>query len=347
MARKPKPWWHAEKKAWFVNIEGERYKLGSDKDGAHREFHRLLSLPPERRAPKVDTPAPTGFTVAELLDKYLDWVEKHRAPRTYDWYQEHLDSFVNSLTAPATMPVSDLKPYMVVEWADQHVTWGDNYRRGALIAVQRPFNWAAKLGYIQASPIPYLEKPQATRREQAVTVEEWEAIRDSYDEGDPFRDLLEFAWETGCRPQEVKAIEARHVQLAMHRVVFPAKEAKGKRRTRTIYMTSRAEEIVRKLLQLRPKGLLFLNAKGRPWNYAAMNCRFGRLKTTLGVKYCAYAIRHGFATRKLEDGLDHITVAALMGHADATMLSKVYSHIGDRHEHLREQLNRGSEQADA
>jgi len=236
---------------------------------------------------------------------------------------------------------------MVVEWADAHPSWGDNYRRGALIAVQRPFNWAAKLGYIQSSPIPYIEKPQATRREQVVTVNEWEAIRDHYDEGDPFRDLLEFAWETGCRPQEVKAIEARHVQLGVHRVVFPAKEAKGKKRIRVIYLTPRAEQIIRKLLKLRPKGLLFLNAKGKPWNYAAMNCRFGRLKKTLGVKYCAYAIRHGFATRKLEDGLDHITVAALMGHADATMLSKVYSHIGDRHDHLREQLNRESGQTNA
>ena len=53
-----------------------------------------------------------------------------------------------------------------------------------------------------------------------------------------------------------------------------------------------------------------------------------------------HQLRHGFATRKLEDGLDQVTVAALMGHADATMLSRVYSHVGDRHDYLREQLNR-------
>lgn len=344
MARKPKPWWHAEKKSWYVNIDGDRFKLGPDKDEAHREFHRLLSLTPEQRAPKAPPTPSSDPTIAEIFEKYLEWCQKHRAPRTYDWYRDHIQSFTDFLNDPAEMPVAELKPFHIVEWADLHPSWGDNYRRGAIVAIQRPFNWAAKLGYIVASPIPYIEKPQATRREQVVTVEEWEAIRDHYHEGDPFRDLLEFAWETGCRPQEVKAIEVRHVQLGVHRVVFPAKEAKGKKRIRVIYMTPRAEQIIRKLLKLRPKGLLFRNAKGRPWNYAAMNCRFGRLKKTLGVKYCAYAIRHGFATRKLEDGLDHITVAALMGHQDATMLSKVYSHIGDRHEHLREQLNRESGQ---
>lgn len=342
MARKPKPWWNAEKQAWYVNIDGERYKLGPEEDQADREFHRLMSLTPEQRAPKTPTTVTDGLIVAELFDRYLDWVQKHRAPRTYDWYREHLQSFTDSLSKSDTMPVADLKPYHVVEWADSHPSWGANFRRGALIAIQRPFNWAAKLGYITASPIPYLEKPQATRREQAVTLQEWETIRDHYDEGDPFRDILEFMHETGCRPQEAKAIEARHVELARHRVVFPSTEAKGKKRTRLIYMTKRAEQIIRNLLKIRPKGILFLNSKGLPWNYESMNCRFTNLKKHLGVKYCAYAIRHGFATRKLEEGLDHITVAALMGHADATMLSKVYSHIGDRHDHLCEQLNRES-----
>ncbi len=70
MARKPKPWWHAEKKAWYVNINGERYKLGPDKDEAHREFHRLLSLPPEQRAPKVWAPALKPVELAARAMRY-------------------------------------------------------------------------------------------------------------------------------------------------------------------------------------------------------------------------------------------------------------------------------------
>jgi integrase/recombinase XerC len=343
MGRKPTAWYWKARKCWAVDLDGSRYKLGPEKDAALRELYRLLSLTPEERKPKVEAPvSPGGMTVAELLDKYLDWCQKHRAPRTYDWYKEHLDDFASHLPNAAEMPFAELKPYHVVEWADKHPSWGDNYRRGALIAVARPGNWAVKLGYIPMSPIAHLEKPQATRREQAVTLEEWEAIRNHYDEGDPFRDILEFMHETGCRPQEAKAVEARHVELDKQRIVFPAKEAKGKKRVRIVYMTPRAEEIIRNLLKERKNGILFLNTKGRPWNYESMNCRFITLQKHLGVKYCAYAIRHGFATRKLEEGLNDATVAALMGHRDTAMLGRVYSHVGDRPEYLREQLNRGN-----
>ncbi|HTU25838.1 MAG TPA: hypothetical protein VMF30_10595 [Pirellulales bacterium] len=178
MARTQKPWWREDRQAWFVTIEGTRYNLGPDEDAADREYHRLLSLPPEARAPQ--TTAPTGLTVADIFDRYLDWVQKHRAPRTYDWYLDHIQSFTDFLTKPAEMPIADLKPYHVVQWADRHSSWGANYRRGAIVAIQRPMNWAVKLGFITASPIPYIEKPRATRREQIVTPEEWQAIRDHY-----------------------------------------------------------------------------------------------------------------------------------------------------------------------
>lgn len=339
MARSPKPWWREDRKAWFVTIGGTRFNLGPDSEAAQREFHRLMSLPPDARTPAL-APSSSECSVADVFDRFLDWAEKHRAPRTYDWYLEHIQSFIDSLSHPDKMPVGELKPFHVVQWADRHPSWGANFRRGALIAIQRPFNWAAKLGYIPSSPIPYLEKPQPRRREQLITVEEWRSIRDHYAQGDPFRDLLEFAWETGCRPQEVKSLEARHVELSKHRALFPAAEAKGKKRIRIIYFTPRAEEILSELMKERSTGKLFLNSRGRPWTSATMSCRFARLKKHLGVKYCAYSLRHGFATRKLEEGIDHVTVAALMGHADATMLSKVYSHLGERHDHLYERLNR-------
>jgi len=334
MARIPKPWFREDRQTYCVTIRGKRHDLGPDKTEADRLFHELMAQKP------ADPKPIAGLSVAKVFDKYLDWCHKHREPRTFDWYRDHIQAFMDTLKQPERMPFADLKPFHVIEWADKHDTWGDSYRRGAIVAIQRPFNWAERLGYIDKSPVRNIEKPAAGRREHAVTPVEFAKIRDHYAEGDPFRELLEFAWETGCRPQEVKKVESHHVQMEKHCIVFPPTEAKGKKRWRVIYMTPRAEQIIANLQATRTTGLLFLNAKGTPWNRWNMSCRFGRLKKHVGKTYCSYLLRHGFATRKLEEGLDHLTVAALLGHKDATMLSKIYSHIGERPDHLREQLNK-------
>jgi integrase len=318
--------------SWFVTIDGRRHNLGPDEKEAKRKFHELMALPDQPRVP-----ASAELTVAEVFEKFLEWCQKHRAPATYDWFQNRIQKFTNFLKDPAGMPASQLKPFNVVEWVD---TWGGNFRRGCIGAIQRPFNWAVRLGYLPHNPILRIDKPQATRREQIITPDDWIPIRDHYADQDPFRDLLEFAWETGCRPQEVKCTEARHVQLPKHRVVFPKAESKNKKKERIIYMTPRAEAIIERLMKANPEGLLFLNSQGRKWTCFAMACRFTRLKAHLGVKYACYSLRHGFATRKLEAGVDHLTVAAWLGHSDGSMLAKIYSHIGERSGHLQEQLNK-------
>jgi integrase/recombinase XerC len=345
MARSPKPWWREDRQSWYVTIRGERHKLGPDQSEADRQFHELMARPFQAIiAPKTATDC---LLVVEVFDKYLDWCKKHRAERTVEWYHDHIQDFINRKPAVARLPAKDIKPFHVVEWVDSHGdAWSNAYRRGGIIAIQRPFNWAEELGYIPANPIKKIAKPQPQRREQIVTPGEWVSIRDSYAEGDPFRDILEFGWESGCRPQEAKGIEPRHVDLDRHRIAFPPAEAKGKKRWRFIYLTPRAEAIVRRRLTTTKEGQIFCNEDGVPWTAQAMSCRFGRLKKHLGIKFAAYSIRHGFCQRKLEDGIDHLTVAALMGHADGKMVAAVYSHMNKAEAHLREALTKESASAE-
>ena len=178
-----------------------------------------------------------------------------------------------------------------------------------------------------------------------MTPADWQTIKTHYPEKDPFRDLLEFSWETGCRPQEAKRIEARHVDLPRMRVAFPPREAKGKCRWRVIHLTATAAQTLVRFVKERPTGFLFVNAAGRPWTAQAMACRFGRLKKHIGTKFAAYDFRHGFCERLLESGADHLTVAELMGHADGKMVAAVYSHLSTADGHLRETFKKASEDA--
>lgn len=412
MARTASPWFRAERNAWYVIKGGTRVCLGEHPPDAPpprkkknrwvvppailARFHELMAANPG--APPARTPPAAGLLVAEVFEKFLDWCEKNRSPRTYEWSRNHIQSFLDSL--PDTrLAVDALRPFHVAEWVDAKPTWGPNHRRGAITAVQRAFSWAEKVGHIRKSPVRHVEKPHPKRREQVLTPAEFDALL-GHVHDDAFRDVLVFCWETGCRVQEVRVLEARHYKADRGRFELPPSEAKGKRRWRLIYLTPRAAEVVAPLARRHPDGPIFRNADGNPWDAQAFNNRFWRLqlrtgrehlarepfalteeevralartlrpeKTVAGrvvpkseadllrearrkltdaragkhgVKYALTAIRHSYATRLLEAGVDHITVAMLLGHVDATMLARVYQHVGEKSDFLREELLRAA-----
>jgi integrase len=272
MPHYPKPFFRAPRGLWYVQIHGRQVNLGPDRDEAFRRYHDLMSRGPD------EPESSNGDSAVSVLDAFLDWCQKHRAPRTYDWYRDYLQSFARSI--PRALSVERLKPIHVQQWVDSQPGWGRG-KRGAITAVQRAFNWAAKMGLIETRPVRHVEKPRAGRRDVVITPEEYAWILGQVKD-EEFRDLLIVCWETGCRPQEVLAVEARHVDLDGGRWVFPPDEAKGKKAHRVVYLTDRALEITRRLIALHSEGPLFRNTDGRPWHPYALNCRFGRLRFSYG-----------------------------------------------------------------
>ncbi len=59
-------------------------------------------------------------------------------------------------------------------------------------------------------------------------------------------------------------------------------------------------------------------------------------------RYSLYALRHSWATRALQSGLDGLSVAILMGHSDPSTLARVYQHLSHQPEHLLELARKAS-----
>jgi integrase len=98
----------------------------------------------------------------------------------------------------------------------------------------------------------------------------------------PFRDLLAMAWESGIRPQEIRIVEARHLDFENGRIVLPVKESKGKKLPRVVYLTDEALEIASRMAMQHPSGPIFRNSDGAPWTRYAINCAFIRLQIAFG-----------------------------------------------------------------
>lgn len=392
MAHTPKPFYRSARSAWYVQLGKQQIKLVAGPHDTATEklawaaFHKLMAAGPHDTA----TPrplAPAGLTVGVVFEKYLDWCQKHRSPRTYEWTQAHIQRFCDHLKVARTLPAVDLRPFHLIEWVDSKPTWGPNHKRGAIVAVTRPFNWAAKLGYLAANPLRGVEKPPAVKRTSRMTPDDFGLLLDQVKD-QPFRELLTFAYEAGCRPQEARRVEARHLRIEHRRVEIPPEEAKGKTRWRVIYLSDLALDIASRLAALRPTGPLFRNVDGNPWQAQAIVNRFQRLLVKLSgaevelprlprfnyrryptpeaakeakskhqaeivrrrkerartsrkatARFAMYDLRHCFATRKLKEGHDPITVATLLGHKDPAMLARHYQELTNDSDHLAEAAN--------
>jgi len=336
MAHFPKPFFRSARNAWFVQIGDRQIKLAAGKDEAFTRYHELMAKP---SLPQV-TQAEAGKLVVVIVDEFLDWCEKHRAPDTYRWYKDRLNSFIASIDPALT--VDQLKPHHVQKWVDNYgVPLKSGSRRNLIASVKRSMRWAEEQGYLDRSPLTHMKKPACGRKEQVVSPEQFVELIARYKD-ENFRDLLTVTWETGCRPQESLRVEARHVDLTSSRWVFPASESKGKRIPRVVYLTPIALEITKRLMEKHPTGPLFRNTDGKVWTPYATNCRFQHVRRKTGIKYSLYSLRHSFAQHALIRGVDCMTVATLLGHSDPNTLGRVYQHLSQDSGFLQEQLRKAT-----
>lgn len=149
----------------------------------------------------------------------------------------------------------------------------------------------------------------------------------------PLQDVTLIMVETGMRPEEVCRLERRNVHLDKGYIFNPFGKTKAARRK--LPLSRRAAEVLRRRLE---------NTKGE---YVFPGSRYGndsskhivklnnghRLAVTRsGVKsFRLYDLRHTFATRAAEAGVDLVTLAALLGHSRVQMVMR-YAHPTEEHQ---------------
>ena len=262
MPKFPKPFFRRDRgrdRGWFVQIGKQQIKLAGGPENknteaaASKRYHEVMTEAGRDKSAKP-TADLDALTVAEVFDKYLRLgTEASQAAHLRVVSRSHPE--LRGLAQRRGQNAGAIPEAIPHYRVGRHSTpdWSNAYRRGAIVAIQRPFNWAEELGYISGSPVKKIKKPQPQRRDTHIGPDEFTEIVAHYPEGDPFRDLILFAWTSGCRPQEAGQIEARHVDLETECIIIPKEEAKGKRRVRIIHLHGPALEIVTRLLAMRPR----------------------------------------------------------------------------------------------
>ena len=340
MPRQPKPWPRRNPdgtlRGYYVTINGKQHNLGKKQQEAFRKYHRLIAKYEELG----DNPE-----VRKIVFCFLEWSEANHADGTHRFYKLYCESFLKSLRSE--LRIADLKPDHVTRWADRRHPPKDsnnNTRLNAMRAVVRPFGYAVKQRIIGVNPVAGMEKPRSTRRDTYIDAKEYQEILGAIRKGDGagFRDFIEVLRHTGCRPEEARKLTAKEFDRGNHRWELRAEFTAKVKEARSIPLDDRAYELCCKWADKNPSGPIFRNRNGDPWKKKSLVDRCRRLRERLGFYFTPYTLRHSFITDALEQGVDPITVARIVGHRNLDMINRVYSHIEQRSEHMQKSANRAT-----
>jgi integrase len=244
--------------------------------------------------------------------------------------------------------VRDVRRSHLMDWAveryplikDGQRAYANDTRRGMMMAVQRAFSWAVERDMIPYSPLSKVKKPPPVSRNTCLLPGQWNQVL-AYIDQPEFRDFMVALRFTGCRPQEVRRIEARHLFLD-HDPPFWTLEpelVKGGREARVTPLVGPMLEMCQRLVALYPEGPLFRNRRGRPWCRSSLHSACYRLqerlrKAGVTVRVTAYTMRHTFRNHAAVHGAQDASVATVMGHKGTQMGKTAYNHLALYKDHL-------------
>jgi integrase/recombinase XerD len=283
-----------------------------------------------------------------LLGRFTDYIalEQGLSPRTQEAYLRDLLRFAayaesKGVAAPIDVTAKLLREY-VYHLKDLGLSPASIRRN--VSAVRTWFRFLTGDAVVVRDPSERLETPQKWRTlPEVLTVDEVKALIASPTLDQPlvFRDraMLELAYGAGLRVSEWITLGVRDLLLedglvrvfgkgSKERLVPIGRSAIG---AAAVYV----RELRPKLEKGEGKGVLFLNARGRPLTrmgaWKILRTHVERAGITKHVS--PHTLRHSFATHLLEGGADLRAVQEMLGHVDIAT-TQIYTHV-DR-EYLRQ-----------
>lgn len=168
----------------------------------------------------------------------------------------------------------------------------------------------------------------------AFTMEQMKQIISAADE--PFKTFFWLAAETGMRAGELCGLRWEDIndgKLQVRQSIWRGTTGSPKSLagTRTMPLSTNLSVYLEGQRSSMASGLLFRTNNGRPWDTRfIVRDKLHPLLERIGIPRVGgtglHAFRHGNATHRLQQGEDVKTLAARLGHSDASITLRVYAH---------------------
>lgn len=293
------------------------------------------------------------MTTQNLLTEWLETYQKENIKaRTYSRYQGLITMHI--IPTLGERNISELGRREIQEFLTQQKKDG-NIRNGEklsatstnmmLSVLNLAFEYACDMEYIEENPCVRVRRTKAeTKKIEAFTVEEQRAIESEIARSDDSRlHGILLCLYTGLRIGELLGLTWSDVDfdrgvIKITKTVYREKNESGawqlcvdtpktKASERLIPLPEYITNMLRQDYENAQTPYVVENKKGERMSIRSYQYIFEKLTERAGVrKLNFHALRHTFATRAIECGMDIKTVADIMGHQNASITLNRYAH---------------------
>jgi len=267
----------------------------------------------------------------DAMARFLEHSREHNAPNTTQRYTAASKPLVKTFGAKQLhiITADDVEKYKADRVKKGETTLKPASVNADLACLSAMYTFLVDLEIVDKNPVSSVKfLPVDNAKTRVVSLEEERLYLAAC--GQPLYDIAVLMLDTGMRPDEIYRMRRENVNLAVGYVFNPYGKTKAARRKLTL--SRRASDLLRLRLAT-VEGEYVFPLDGDP------SKPMGRVsyahEVALQVSGCAhfrlYDLRHTFATRAVEAGVDLVTLKAIMGHSKIEMTMR-YAHPNEEHQ---------------
>lgn len=327
-------------KLWWYRFEfgGRRIQESSRSTNKHKaellEAKRKTDLIEGHAGIRRKAPPPR---FEEAVERFLEWSRGKHRPKTHELHKMNCETLHRFFRAKW---LDQITPEMVEQFRLTRLhEERKNAHDGSTVSAATVNRALATLRLI----FNRLELKSPTRKEmffsedgQTRVVSVQEELAYLREASQPLRDIAAVILQTGMRPEEVFRMDVRNLDFARRTIFNPFGKTKAAKRT--IPMTSEVCEVLRRR-SAQARGRWVFCSPARPGEqeqpdrpiHSVRKAHDAALRRA-GIRdhFRLYDLRHTYATRAAQAGVDVLTLASLLGHTTVQMTSR-YVHPTDQH----------------
>jgi site-specific recombinase XerD len=319
---------------WWMNFtyQGKQYKRSTgtaDRKLAEAILGKVKTKIIEGRF--FDTLEEKERTCAEMMQRYQAEHVSKKASRCHESYVRSLLPFFGRFT------LAEITPKLLVQYKAKRYADGVGPAsiNRELATMRHAFNLAIKeWEWCRDNPVRRVSMEKERARDRWLTIEEEARLRGACPSW--LKELVCVALHTGMRRGEILALSWEGVDL-VRKTVTVLRSKNGEQRT--IPMNQTVGELLKDHSKVRPlkSSRVFCKETHRPVAVRVLDRAFRRAVQEAGIENLHFHdLRHTFATRLVQAGVDLYKVQRLLGHKSPEMTQR-YAH------HYPESLRDGVE----